>query len=238
MWIYSFHRINGLQSSLQAAELLLLYSPFPEAHLWLMQLDKILNLQSPCPPVKWLACVSILTIPSQRALVLCISPPSEVHLAFLLCDSSPSLFPDTDSSFKNPFSFSEPPLCTNTSLLFFTCHQFPPEPITLIWRLNCVMIWNIHSNEPLLWIPLDPALFLFFLTPTSLNVLLRLSFSQISNCFLKLHHTCICTVHTTYVFSADVFRRNKGYLDGNFQQIPRDQSRTAAMETSSWSFAK
>lgn len=74
VWIYSFHRINGLQSSLQAAELLLLYSPFPEAHLWLMQLDKILNLQSPCPPVKWLACVSILTMPSQRALVLCISP--------------------------------------------------------------------------------------------------------------------------------------------------------------------
>lgn len=199
LWIYSFHRINALQSNLQAAELLLSYSPFPGAHLWFIQLGKI--PQSSCPAVKWLACISILTMPL-RALVQHISPPLRGAVG-LLCDPTPSLPPDTDSSFKNPFSFSEPPLCTNISLLFFTCHHFLPEPVTLIWLLNCVIIWNIHSNEPLLCIPLDPALFSFFLTPTSLNVLLRLAFSQISNRFLKLHHACVCIAHTTYIFSAN-----------------------------------
>lgn len=89
LWIYSFHRANGLQSNLQAAELLLLYSPFPEAHLWFIQLGKILNLQS-CPTVKWLACISILTMPSQSTDVAHRSIPPRYRWPSLRFLSFPS----------------------------------------------------------------------------------------------------------------------------------------------------
>lgn len=179
--------------------------------------------------------------------------PSLTHLLLLPC-SSPHPFSLPLQTFGSLFHFSSSPPSTSESSYFSGLHHIPSLSsltYTLIWLLtpssSSASIWKSYPYETLPWMPLDPALFFFVSTLASLKVLLTNTVWSFLPNFklllqslqvLKLHCTCMGIMHKACIFSANVFRMNKDHLDGNFQQTPCAQPQTAAVETSSWSFAK